>query len=99
MPRTKSKPTTRKPKKPAKPSRPNLHIRLIDAEPDSIGARIRAARLASGLSQGELAARMRVSQGRISAIELGREGISLERAGRLAVALGCKPSAIDPRLK
>lgn len=62
------------------------------------GERIRSLRERAGLSQAELARRLGVNQGRVSALE--REGADLRVSTllRLAKALQCRPSAIDPRL-
>jgi transcriptional regulator with XRE-family HTH domain len=52
------------------------------------GATLRRWRRADGLTQEELAARSRVDQGTISAIEVGRSKPTMETVRRLAVALG-----------
>lgn len=66
--------------------------------PPATGERIRSLRERAGLSQAELARRLGVNQGRVSAIE--REGADLRVSTllRLAAALAVRPSDIDPRL-
>lgn len=49
---------------------------------------LRTIRLRAGLSQRELASRIQSSQPHISALEAGKEGMSLDFADKLAVALG-----------
>lgn len=54
--------------------------------------RLRHWRDAAGLSQAELAKRVKVSQVMISKIETGAiQAINLQLLGRLAKALGCEP--------
>ena len=45
--------------------------------PDTLGQRIRRLRLANGLTQGQLASRMRVTQARVSQIEAGTDSRQL----------------------
>lgn len=54
------------------------------------GHAVRERRTNLKLTQADLAARTKISRSSISEIELGRENISLERAERLAQALGCQ---------
>jgi transcriptional regulator with XRE-family HTH domain len=62
------------------------------------GARLRAAREAAGLTRRELAERLGVGYGSISNVELGTDTPTLDLIHRMAVAIGCDPHAIDPRL-
>lgn len=55
--------------------------------PDSPGARIRAARIAAGLTQAEVAERLGVTSARICNIEHNRGGLSWEALRDLARAL------------
>lgn len=50
-------------------------------------ARIRAAREATGLSQGQLAARAGLSRPSLANIEAGRQTITLRQLGAIAAAL------------
>ncbi len=59
--------------------------------------RLRAAREAAGLSQQQLAAAMGTHKQSVSDAERGSPR-SLEWLHRAAVALGCPPSSLDPRL-
>ena len=61
-------------------SAPSVHQR--------IGARVRAAREAAGLSQGALAALSGVARTSVTNIEAGRQGMDLERGAIVARALG-----------
>lgn len=54
----------------------------------TIGNRIRAAREAAGLTQGELAEKVGVATNSICRYELGETGLSVERAQEIAAALG-----------
>ncbi len=54
---------------------------------DYFAANVRAYRIRQGLTQAELAARLKVSQPQVSAIEHGRNGVGLDLIGRLAAAL------------
>jgi DNA-binding XRE family transcriptional regulator len=57
------------------------------------GVALRQRRLETGMTQAELAAAAGLSRSYLSEVECGREGLSLERAARLADALEC--SLID----
>jgi transcriptional regulator with XRE-family HTH domain len=59
---------------------------------------IRSARKAAGVSQGELARRLGCDQGRVSRIESGKQGVSLERAVRFSIALGTTVEGILARV-
>lgn len=61
------------------------------AEPETLGARLKALRLAAGLSQRERAARVGVTFPHISKIENGREPASADLLGRIAGAVGADP--------
>jgi transcriptional regulator with XRE-family HTH domain len=54
---------------------------------DSIGARIRVARLQYGMSQAELARRVGISKTSMNAIELGRQRVSGEQVAAVAIIL------------
>jgi transcriptional regulator with XRE-family HTH domain len=61
----------------------------MTAEKTTFGERLRAARLAAKLSQGELAVRSKVSVSLIAQMEQGRTGDpKLSTVRRLALALG-----------
>lgn len=63
-----------------------------------MGARIRAARQAAGLTQEELALSSGVSRNQIVAVELGQRAISFERLYDLAGALGTSASDLLPEI-
>ncbi|MBI4785462.1 MAG: helix-turn-helix transcriptional regulator [Chloroflexi bacterium] len=56
------------------------------------GAALRERRKQQGMTQAELAVAAGLSRSYLSEVECGQESISLERAERLAEALGCKLS-------
>ena len=60
----------------------------------SIGARMRAAREAAGLSQVALGEKLRLPQSKISAYELGKWMPRLDLAWRWAQACGCSVDAL-----
>lgn len=62
------------------------------------GANLRAARLAAGLTQAVLASRIGTQQTHVAKVERGKEDPTLEWLYRAAVAIGCKPCDLDPRL-
>ena len=64
----------------------------------ALGARIRAAREQAGLSQVQLADRLKVSKAAVSQWEHGQVQVSLERQLEIAAALGVNPGAFDKRL-
>jgi transcriptional regulator with XRE-family HTH domain len=66
--------------------------------PQTTAARIRAARLAAGISQLELSARLGVRQSHVSEWETGTRGVSLEMVWAIAQALEADPHQLDPRL-
>ena len=53
------------------------------------GAALRQRRLETGMTQAELATAAGLSRSYLSEVECGREGLSLERAAKLADALKC----------
>lgn len=59
-----------------------------------IGAAIRAARVATGISQGELGDRTGISRASISQIEIGRQHATLETLWSIAAALGVNVSQL-----
>lgn len=63
-------------------------------EPETLGARLKALRLAAGLSQRELAAEVGVTFPHISKVETGREQASAELIGRIAEAVGADPAEL-----
>ena len=54
-----------------------------------IAAQLRIARESAGLTQTQLAARLYCTQPRVSAIESGKAGLSVERLTRWATECGC----------
>lgn len=65
-------------------------------DPETLGRRVQRLRLASGLTQGQLAARMRVTQARVSQIEAGAEArpLRLRTLCDLADGLGVDLEAL-----
>lgn len=59
-----------------------------------IGENIRDARVAAGISQEELAARMDVDQGYVSSLEAGRRNPTVLTVWRAAEALGVMPEIL-----
>lgn len=59
-----------------------------------VAERIRTLRKAAGLSQEELAARASLNPFYIVRAEAGRQNLSLQTIGRLALALGMPPAAL-----
>ncbi|OYY66637.1 MAG: hypothetical protein B7Y49_02050 [Sphingomonas sp. 28-62-11] len=59
-----------------------------------VAERIRTLRRAAGLSQEELAERASLNPFYIVRTEAGRQNLSLQTIGRLALALGVPPSAL-----
>ncbi len=53
-----------------------------------LGRRVRGLRAAKGLTQGQLADAVEVTQATLSRVERGQVGVSLEVLERLAIALG-----------
>ena len=53
------------------------------------GRRLREARRRAGLSQAEVARRLRIRQSYVSRVELGTENITLSACARYAQAVGC----------
>lgn len=62
------------------------------------GERLRALRVARGLSQEDLAAAAGLHRTHISLIERNKRSVRLETVQRLAVALGVQPSELIPDL-
>lgn len=62
---------------------------------DESGARIRAARIARGMSQGELASAVGVSQSYLSHIEAGRRAVAPKLRAAIADALGVESVALE----
>lgn len=63
-----------------------------------VANRIRKARTEAGLTQEQLAERLGTSKQSVSNAERGAWAPTLEWLHGAALALGCKPSALDPRL-
>lgn len=61
-----------------------------------IGARVRALRAESGLSQQQLAVRSGLTRSSVANIEAGRQDMGLERAALVARGLGVQLSALLP---
>ena len=61
-----------------------------------LGARLRSAREAAGLSQAELSARVRLSRATVANIELGNQRVTLHKFVALATALGVSPASLLP---
>jgi putative transcriptional regulator len=59
-----------------------------------LGARLRALRIAAGLTQAELARRTGIHRPNIARVEAGRHTPSLETLGRLTVAIGVSPTEL-----
>ena len=59
-----------------------------------LGQRVREIRTKRGLTQVDLAARLRTPQGRVSDLERGLRVPNLETILRVAAALECKPTAL-----
>jgi transcriptional regulator with XRE-family HTH domain len=66
---------------------------------DRIVAEIRSARLAAGLTQKELAARLKKSPSWVAAAEHGRRRIFVHDLASIAVALGIDPIELLSRAK
>ena len=62
-----------------------------------LGKRVLAARIASGFTQEQLAARTRIPRTILSAIETGRLEPSLETIARVETALGLEPGVLSGR--
>jgi len=58
------------------------------------GEKIRLTRKAAGMTQIDLAKRLKVSQGRISEWEAGKRGLSVERLKRIARVLNVAPGEL-----
>ncbi len=64
----------------------------------AVARALRAARLAAGFTQRELAARLELSASAISAMEQGRRGVSVDELVFIARALGMDPKALLTRM-
>ena len=79
-------------------------LRTASGTRERIGEQVRAERIATGLSQAELARRIGVSPSAVSQVERGRHGLSGETLTRLWATLGipfgpaANPSALPYRL-
>lgn len=62
------------------------------------GQRVRAVRVAAGLSRADLASKLGVSASRVADLEAGRYRTSLETLWSVAEATGADPHTLDPRL-
>lgn len=62
---------------------------MIGPEPGTIGARIRERRLERSYTLGTLGEMVGLTESHMSLIEHNKRGLSLDRAMRLADALGC----------
>lgn len=65
---------------------------------DTPGWRFRMARSRSGLSQGQLAARLRCRASYVSDLECGRRHATLEWLWDAALAMSVNPADLDDRL-
>jgi transcriptional regulator with XRE-family HTH domain len=61
---------------------------------DEIGRRLRAIRLERGLSQNELAEQLGITQPNISAVEIGRRGLTIQQLVKLCRVLHVSPDEI-----
>lgn len=59
-----------------------------------VGQRLRAIRIQRGLSQAELAEALGVTQPNISAVEIGRRGLTIQQLVRLTRALHVSPDEV-----
>jgi len=62
----------------------------------ALGARLRAARQAAGLTQVEAAARIGVGRPSLTMWELGHHDVTYSRLTRLMAAYGADPTALFP---
>lgn len=60
----------------------------------ALGAAIRAARTAKGLSQEALADAAKIDSSHMGKIERGERNVTILNIARIAAALGCQPSAL-----
>lgn len=63
-----------------------------------LGKRLRIAREKAGMTQVELARKIRMSRTSVSNIEAGRQGISVAALYAIAAAIGVEPSEVMPPL-
>lgn len=59
-----------------------------------VARRVREIRLAAGLTQVQLAERMRIAPGEVSRLEAGRRSPNLDTLEKLGAALGVDPSEL-----
>jgi DNA-binding XRE family transcriptional regulator len=70
----------------------NAQAVALDGE--KLGARLKAFRLAAGLTQAELARRTGIHRPNIARVEAGRHTPSLETLSRIANAIGVSPTEV-----
>ena len=58
---------------------------------EQVGRRIRVRRVELGMTQGELAGKLRVGQSNLSYIERGQRDVSVSLLAEIAEALKCRP--------
>ena len=58
---------------------------------ERVGRRIRVRRVELGMTQGELAEKLRVGQSNLSYIERGQRDVSVSLLAEIAEALKCRP--------
>lgn len=68
----------------------------LDPVYESLGRRIRAARLRAGISQDELARRVRLTRTSITNIERGRQQIQVHTLYAIAKAVDARPATLLP---
>jgi transcriptional regulator with XRE-family HTH domain len=61
---------------------------------EALGRAMRSLRLQSGLRQGQMARKLRMTQGQASRLESGQQGVRLCVLLRVARALGLRPSDV-----
>jgi ribosome-binding protein aMBF1 (putative translation factor) len=80
------------------PAKPLTKVELARLETQErswraiVGANIRKARTAAGLSQDQLSVRSDVSANYLSLAELGRRGVTIDFLARIAFALNVSPA-------
>lgn len=81
-----------------RPPRPLQEGAVPDPLQVRVGANLRAARLAKGLTQVQVAERSGIAQPTVSAIELGHYNLTLKQIARLAAVVGCDASDLVQRV-
>lgn len=76
------------------PTTPGARLRAAK----EAGLKLRAAREELKLSREDVAERLGLSPQSVANAELGLYPISLDKIHELALAIGCDPHSIDPRL-